>query len=90
MLLLADLDQIIHDVVRTPFCVPLAAIVFGCAALMVCSIGCGVSKVLVGRGQEKTRRELAAYVAEGALDPDQAVAMLNAGRSKPISTDSDA
>ena len=90
MLLLADLDQIIHDLVRTPFCIPLAAIVFGCATLMVCSIGCGVSKVLVARGREKTRRELAAYVAEGALDPDQAIAMLDAGRSGPISTDSDA
>ena len=55
MLLLADLDQIIHDLVRSPFCSPLAA-----------------------------------YVAEGALDPDQAIAMLDAGRSRPISTDSDA
>ncbi len=77
------MDQVIHDIVAVPFCVPLAAIIFGCAAVMVCSVGCGVSKVLVGRGQERTRRELAAYVAEGSLDPDQAVAMLNAGRSKP-------
>ncbi len=57
--------------------------------MTVCNIGCGVSKVLVGRGQERTRRELAAYVAEGSLDPDQAVAMLNAGRSKPTSADRD-
>ena len=89
MLLLAELDQVIHDLVDSPFCIPLAAIIFGCAALMVCGIGCGVSKVLVGRGQERTRRELAAYVAEGSLDPDQAVAMLNAGRTKPTSADLD-
>ncbi len=90
MLLLADLDQVIHDVMYGPFCIPLAAIIFGCAALMVCSIGSAVSKVLVGRGQERTRREFAAYVAEGTLHPDQAVAMLNAGRSKASSTDSEA
>ncbi len=90
MLLLADLDQIIHDLVRSPFSIPLAAIIFGCGGWIVCSIGCTVSKVLAARGQEQTLRELAAYVAEGTLDPDQAVAMLNAGRSKPNSTDSDA
>ena len=90
MLLLADLDQIVHDVIRSPFSIPLAAIIFGCAGWMVCGITCAVSKVLVARGQERTRRELAAYVAEGTLDPDQAVAMLNAGRSKPGSTDSEA
>ncbi len=89
MLFLANVDQVIHDVLGSPFSIPLAAIIFGCAALMVCGIGCGVSKVLVGRGQERTRRELAAYVAEGSLDPDQAVAMLNAGRSRPTSADLD-
>ena len=56
---------------------------------MVCGISCSVSKVLVARDQERTRRELAAYVAEGTLDPDRAVAMLNAGRSKPTSADAD-
>ena len=87
MFLLANLDQIIHDVIRSPFSIPLAAIIFGCAGWMVCGLSCAVSKVLVARGQERTRRELAAYVAEGTLDPDQAVAMLNAGRSKPSSAD---
>ena len=56
MLLLADLDQVIHDVMYGPFCIPLAAIIFGCATLMVYGIGCAVSKVFVGRGQEQTRR----------------------------------
>ncbi len=87
MLLLANLDQIIHDVIRSPFSIPLAAIICGCGVWMVCGISCAVSKVLVARGQERTRRELAAYVAEGTLHPDQAVAMLNAGRSKSSSAD---
>ena len=89
MLLLADLGEIVHDVIRSPFSIPLAAIIMGCAGWMVCGISCAVSKVLVARGQERTRREMAAYVAEGTLHPDQAVAMLNAGRSKPTSADGD-
>ena len=90
MLFLANLDQVVHDLVHSPFCVPLAAIIFGCAAFMVCGISCAVSKTLVGRDRERTRRELAAYVAEGSLDPDQAVAILNAGRCKPSSADLEA
>ncbi|MCZ6445949.1 MAG: hypothetical protein O6758_07165 [Planctomycetota bacterium] len=80
MLLLAELDQVIHDVVRSPFSIPLAAIIFGCGAWMVRGIGCAVSRVLVARGKEQTKRELAAYVAEGTLDPDKAAAILDAGR----------
>ncbi len=34
------------------------------------------------RAKEASRRELAAYVAEGTIDPDKAVAMLNAGMPK--------
>ncbi len=80
MLFLANVDQVIHDVLGSPFSIPLAAIIFGCGGWMVCSIGCAVSKVLVARGKERTTRELAAYVAEGTLDPDKAAAILDAGR----------
>ena len=86
MLLLANFDQTIRELMSSPFCIPLAVIM----VFMVCGISCAVSKVFVARGQEQTRRELAAYVAEGSLDPDQAVAMLDAGRTKPSSTDSEA
>lgn len=43
-----------------------------------------MKNVLVNRSREQTKRELAAYVAEGTLDPDKAIAMLNA---KPGSDD---
>ena len=60
--------------------------------LPVLTIGCGtliallsitlslVRSMVVSTAKEKTKRELAAYVAEGTLDPDKAVAMINAGR----------
>ncbi len=80
MLCLAEVDQILSEVLRSPFSIPLAAIIFGCGGWMVCSVGCAVSRVLVARGKEQTKRELAAYVAEGTLDPDKAAAILDAGR----------
>ncbi len=80
MLFLAELDQTLREVLRSPFSIPLAAIIFGIGGWMVCSISCAVSRVLVARGKERTTRELAAYVAEGTLDPDKAAAILDAGR----------
>ena len=52
--------------------IAIIAIVFGAA-----------TKIIVGRSREQTKREIAAYVAEGSIDPDKAVAMLNAGESVP-------
>ena len=49
--------------------IAIIAIVFGAA-----------TKIIVGRAREQTKREIAAYVAEGSIDPDKAVAMLNAGK----------
>ena len=49
--------------------VAIVAIVFGCIQGMV-----------VGRAREQTKRELAAYVAEGTLDADKAIELANAGK----------
>jgi len=50
--------------------VAIVAIVFTC-----------LKEMIVQRSREKTKREMAAYVAEGTVDPDKAVAMLRAGAS---------
>ncbi len=60
----------------------IVAISMGCLTGMVAIIGCVVGGVMRTRAKEATKRELAAYVAEGTLAPDQAVAMINAGRPK--------
>ncbi len=46
---------------------------------VVSIVSCAVTKMVVGRSRERTRREIAAYVAEGTIDPDNAVKMLQAG-----------
>ena len=46
-------------------------------------IVCGSTVSIVKRTQrERTRREIAAYVAEGSLKPEQAAKLLDAGEKK--------
>ncbi len=60
--------------------IPLVAIVLGCGTGMVAIIATAITRTTTSRHREQTRREIAAYVAEGTITPDDAVAMLNAGR----------
>ena len=60
---------------------PLVAIGCGTLIAVISIIFSLVRSMVVSGEKEKTKRELAAYVAEGTLDADKAVAMINAGRS---------
>ncbi len=74
MLTLADLfDKLLQ--------MPNVIFVIGGTIAIVAIVFGSVTKIMVGRGRERTRREIAAYVAEGSIDPDKAVEMLNAGKS---------
>ena len=49
----------------------------------VIAIVCGTVKgIYTARTREITKREIAAYVAEGSLDPDKAMAIIEAGSPK--------
>ena len=62
--------------------IPLLAIGGG-LLVGVLAIVCGTTKAMVvARAREVTKREIAAYVAEGSLDPDKALAILEAGSPK--------
>jgi len=76
--LLADYDALMQIIDQGEL-IPLVAIVLGCLIAMVAIVSTKVASVSKTREVERTRRELAAYVAEGSLGADQAVAMLNAG-----------
>ncbi len=62
--------------------IPLLAITLGCATGMIAIIATVITRTTTSRHREQTRREIAAYVAEGTISPDDAVAMLNAGNSR--------
>jgi hypothetical protein len=58
------------------------AVVFwlvGGTVAVVWIVFASISSVLSVRAREQTRREIAAYVAEGSIDKETAVAMLTAG-----------
>ena len=63
--------------------IPLVAIVLGCGTGMVAIITTAIARTTISRHREQTRREVAAYVAEGTISPQDAVAMLNAGNMRP-------
>jgi hypothetical protein len=58
---------------------PLPVLAIGAAIAIVAIVSSSIRKVLVHRARQQTKREIAAYVAEGSIDPDKAVEMLNAG-----------
>ena len=72
---------LLADVMSRIFSMPIGLfVVMGGVAIVAIIFG-SITKIVVNRSRERTRREIAAYVAEGTIDPDKAVAMLKAGQS---------
>ncbi len=82
MFVLAGSSSEFQGLLREENFLAIVAISMGCLTGMVAIVGCVIGGVMRTRAKEATKRELAAYVAEGTLDSDQAVAMINAGRPK--------
>ena len=59
--------------------IPVLAIVFGLTFAGVCVVVGAVKSVLMNRQHEQSRREIAAYIAEGSMSPDEGERILNAG-----------
>ncbi len=72
MLILADAFEKLLDS-------PAPVIALGSIIAVVAIISGCVTKIVRSQGRERTRREIAAYVAEGTLDADKAIEMLKAG-----------
>ncbi len=70
------------DLVKDENFIAIIAIVLGSAMGLTCIVGGTIAGVMKTRAKEMTKRELAAYVAEGSLDADKAVMMLNAGMKR--------
>ena len=62
--------------------IAVLAITLGSVMGIAGIIGGAITRVMNTRAKELTKRELAAYVAEGTLDPDKAVAMINSGMKR--------
>ena len=89
MYFLAQANDFI-SIIETDSFIPVMAIALGCTVAVIAIIAGTVSKVSIAKAREQSRRELAAYVAEGTMAPHDAVALMNAGKSgcKIMGTDS--
>ena len=61
------------------FEMPIVIFVVGGLIAVVGIVSACVTKVVVSRSREQTRREIAAYIAEGTIDSDKGVEMMKAG-----------
>jgi hypothetical protein len=61
--------------------VGVVAVGGGMAIAIVAIIFGSIRQVLQTRSREQSRREIAAYVAEGSMSPEQGERLMNAGRS---------
>jgi hypothetical protein len=61
--------------------IPILAIGGGLVFAVIATIVGAIRAVALGRAREQSRREVAAYVAEGTMSPDDAAKILSAGNS---------
>lgn len=59
--------------------IPIIAIMGGVAVALVAIVTSAITKASQTRAREESRREIAAYVAEGSISPDEAAKILSAG-----------
>lgn len=60
--------------------IPLLAIAGGVLFLLVTVAVHALRNITLGRAREASRREIAAYVAEGSMSAEEGERLLNAGR----------
>ena len=77
---LAFSTSFLDSIVERDEFIGLLAIVSGTFIAVIAIIFTCSKGVLISRQKETTKRELAAYVAEGALPPEKAVAIIEAGK----------
>ena len=59
--------------------IPIIAVGGGLVMCMVSIVAKSIRRVAETKHKEESRREIAAYVAEGSISPDDAYKLLNAG-----------
>ncbi len=69
------------DVMSSLLQVPQFIFVVGGIIAIIAIVFGTISSMVVNVARERTKRELAAFVAEGSIDADKAIALAKAGRS---------
>ncbi|NUQ68993.1 MAG: hypothetical protein HUU18_12050 [Phycisphaerales bacterium] len=70
--------SIIQQLLNEDILIPSIMMAGGVVIVLICSVSSMVRSV----ARERTRREIAAFIAEGSLTPEQGERLMQAGRSK--------
>lgn len=77
------MDEIIHNITSSEDMFSLFAVFgMGGTIAIVAIVFSAVRKMVVSSNVEKSRREIAAYIAEGSMTPEDGERLLKAGREK--------
>lgn len=63
--------------------IPILGIVFGCTGWFISIIVNGVKDAKATKHREESRREIAAYIAEGSMTAEQGERLMRAGEAPP-------
>lgn len=76
------MSDVVHNLTSNEdIIIPLVAISGGLAVVIIAIIFGAVRRMVMSTNLEKSRREIAAYIAEGSMTPDDGERLLNAGKS---------
>lgn len=67
--------------------IALLAVGGGFVVAVVAIVSSAIRSILVNKQREQSRREIAAYVAEGSMTPDDGAKLIAAGRSPLMGCD---
>jgi len=63
--------------------IPIVGIVFGCTVWVISILVNGVKDAKATKQREESRREIAAYIAEGSMTAEQGERLMKAGEAPP-------
>jgi hypothetical protein len=75
------IGDFLNDLTRRGDLIPLVAICGGLVIAVVAIVCAAIRAVTVGRAREETKRELAAYVADGTIEAGTAIEIIESGRT---------
>jgi hypothetical protein len=65
--------------------IPIVAIVGGLSIALVAIVFGAIKSIMQAKAHEESRREIAAYVAEGSISPEDGARLIEAGGQVPRS-----
>ncbi|RMH13748.1 MAG: hypothetical protein D6695_03190 [Planctomycetota bacterium] len=69
------MHDLIYEVIRNE---DTLLMVLAAGTIVLCSLFGSITRIVTGLARERTRREIAAYIAEGSMTPEQGERVLNA------------